>query len=90
MGVFIFYYLLYRPGAVPGFIAIWGAFGIATLVISTFVKLAGTSIPVVNYFLVLIISNEIFLAVWLMIKWIRTDGKNKLPADTINVNTAQT
>lgn len=70
---FIFYYLLFVSNSVPGFICVWGVLGITALLISTLLKLAGTEIPVLNYFLVLIISNEIFLAIWLMVKGFRMD-----------------
>jgi len=75
LGAFVFYYLLYLGKLVPRFISLWGLLGTATLALSTILKLFGQSLPVLDYFLILIITNEIFLAIWLMIK-----GFN-LPAD---------
>lgn len=65
---FLFYYLLYKSELVPKFISVWGALGILALLISTMTKLFNIHHPVVDYFLVLIITNEIFLAIWLMVK----------------------
>lgn len=60
-GAFVFYYLLYLSKLVPRFISIWGLLGTATLALSII-------LPVPEYFLVLIITNEVFLAGWLMVK----------------------
>ncbi|KYC53305.1 MAG: hypothetical protein AMQ74_00458 [Candidatus Methanofastidiosum methylothiophilum] len=77
VGAFIFYYLLYKTRAVPRFISIWGATGIFALMLSTLLKLVGITYPVIDYLLILIITNEIFLAGWLMIKGINTSEKIK-------------
>lgn len=68
----IFYILLLRGKQVPGFISIWGLVGIASLSISTALSLAGRPADVLNNFLALIISNEVFLAIWLFIKDLKT------------------
>jgi hypothetical protein len=68
LGALVFYYLFYLGRLVPRFISVWGLVGTATLALSTGLKLFGHSFPVLDYFLVLIITNEIFLAVWLMVK----------------------
>lgn len=69
-GAFVFYYLMYLGKLVPRFISIWGLLGTATLALSTILTLFGQSFPVLDYFLILIITNEIFLAIWLMVKGI--------------------
>lgn len=68
LGGFFFYYLLYMGKFVPRFISIWGLLGIVTLALSTGLKLFGQSFPVLDYFLALIITNEVFLAGWLIFK----------------------
>ena len=68
LGAFVFYYLLYLGKLVPRFISIWGLIGTATLALSTGLKLFGQSFQMLDYLLVLIITNEIFLAIWLMVK----------------------
>jgi hypothetical protein len=65
---FLFYYLLYKTKAVPSFISIWGAMGLFVLLISTLLTLVNINYPILDYFLILIITNEIFLAGWLIIK----------------------
>jgi hypothetical protein len=68
IGAFIFYYLLYKTELVPRFISIWGAAGIFVLMVSTLLNLANIHYLIIDYLLALIITNEVFLAIWLMIK----------------------
>ncbi len=68
LAAFVFYYLFYISRLIPRFIAVWGLLGTATLALSTGLKFFGQSFPVLDYFLILIITNEIFLAIWLMVK----------------------
>jgi hypothetical protein len=77
VSAFFFYYLLYKTRVVPRFISIWGATGIFALLVSTLLKLVGITYPVIDYLLILIITNEIFLAGWLMIKGIKISEKIK-------------
>jgi hypothetical protein len=65
---FMFYYLLYKSKIIPKFISVWGALGILILLVSTLLKLANMNYSMIDYLLVLIITNEVFLAIWLMIK----------------------
>lgn len=65
---FIFYYLLYKIELVPRFISIWGALGTFALLVSTLLSLINIHYLVIDYLLVLIITNEVFLAIWLMVK----------------------
>jgi hypothetical protein len=67
-GGFMLYFLLFKTQLVPKFISIWGAAGIFALFISTALALFGISHPVLEAFLLLIITNEVFLAIWLMVK----------------------
>jgi hypothetical protein len=69
-----FYILLLRCKPVPGFISIWGMAGIGALAISTIFRLVGNPQAFLDYFLILIITNEVFLALWLLIKGFKTDG----------------
>jgi len=75
VGSFIFYYLLLKSKIVPKFISVWGALGIFVLLISALLKLANIQYPVVDYFLILIITNEAFLAIWLIVKGIKKPEK---------------
>jgi hypothetical protein len=75
LGAFVFYYLLYIGRLVPRFISIWGLLGTAILAISTGLKLFGQSSPILEYFLILIITNEVFLAGWLIAKEFNSNEK---------------
>lgn len=68
-----FYILLLSRKLVPGFISIWGMAGIGALALSTILKLIGQPQAFLDYFLVLIITNEVFLALWLFIKGLNTN-----------------
>jgi len=68
LGAFAFYYLLYQSKLIPQFISIWGFAGTAVLAITTGLQFFGQSFPVLDYFLILIITNEVFLAIWLIAK----------------------
>ena len=68
LGALVFYYLLYLGKLVPRFISIWGLLGTAILALSTGLKLFGQNFPILDYFLILIVTNEVFLAGWLIFK----------------------
>ncbi len=68
ISAFVFYYLLYESKLVPRFISIWGALGIFALMVSTVLNLIDINYPIIDYLLVLVITNEVFLAIWLMAK----------------------
>lgn len=65
---FMFYCLLYKSKLIPKFISIWGAMGLFVLLASTLLKLVNINYLIIDYFLVLIITNEVFLAVWLIVR----------------------
>lgn len=68
ISAFMFYFLLFKSELVPRYISIWGALGIFALLVSTLLQFVGIHYAMLDYFLVLIITNEVFLAFWLMIK----------------------
>jgi hypothetical protein len=75
LGGFFFYYLLYKTKLIPRFISIWGGVATFTLLVATIFKLVGLRYPVLDTLLILIITNEVFLAVWLMIKGFNIEKK---------------
>ena len=77
VSAFMFYYLLYKSELVPRFISLWGALGIFFLLISTIFKLLDMPYPMLDYLLILIITNEFFLAIWLMTKGFNKSAINK-------------
>ena len=67
-GAIFFYILFYRTQVIPKFISIWGIIATLILLIITIIKLFGFDLPIFQILLLPIILNELFLAVWLMIK----------------------
>ena len=70
LGGMLFYYLLFQSQLLPRFIAIWGFVGVVLILalnlLSTFNLEIGLSISLI--FALPIITNEVFLGVWLIVK----------------------
>jgi len=73
LGALIFYYIFYQIKAIPRFISIWGMVG-AVLV---FANLIGDlfGFTALGNLGVLMLANEIFLGVWLIIKGFNLEAK---------------
>ena len=67
-GALFFYALLYRTHIVPRFISVWGFLATIVLFAITILKLFGFNAPILDVLLIPMILNELFLAIWLMIK----------------------
>ena len=67
-GALFFYILLYRTLIIPKFISIWGIVATLILFIITIIRLFGIESEILNALLIPMILNELFLAVWLIIK----------------------
>jgi len=76
IGALLFYILLYRTQVVPRFISIWGVIATVVLFIVTMVKLVGVNIEVLNLLVIPIVLNEIFLAIWLIVKGFNSEKLN--------------
>lgn len=70
LGALVFYYLLYRTEVLPRFISIWGFIASLFLIALNGLLYSGIDAGIiVNLVLALpIIANEIFLALWLIVK----------------------
>lgn len=64
----LFYYLLQKAKLIPRFIAIWGLVAIFFLAIKSLLSSLGLNFLLLDLSLLLIITNEVFLAGWLMIR----------------------
>ncbi|MEN7981936.1 MAG: DUF4386 domain-containing protein [Nanoarchaeota archaeon] len=82
VSAFIFYYLLYKSKIVPRFISVWGAIAIFSLLLITILNLINFSYPPLEFLLILIITNEVFLAIWLMIKGFNLSAINSKSTKT--------
>ncbi|MCK4922893.1 MAG: DUF4386 domain-containing protein [Bacteroidales bacterium] len=67
-GALFFYILFYRTQVIPKFISVWGIIATLMLFTITIIKLFGFDLPILQVLLLPMILNELFLAVWLMIK----------------------
>jgi hypothetical protein len=83
----MFYYLLYKSKIVPRFISVWGIIAVILLLIANLLEIPGNTLPIP--ILVLgyspIILNEVFLAVWLMIKGFNLSAIVSAKTDINNV-----
>ncbi len=66
LGALIFYYLLYKSKLIPRFISVWGLIGVTLQLTGSLLDMFGHSAGMIIY--LPIISNEIFLAIWLIVK----------------------
>ena len=64
----LLYYLLYRSKIIPRFISVWGVIALVSLLIGNLLEIAGNTHPMIKLFYPLIMLNEIFLAIWLIVK----------------------
>lgn len=71
VGGLLFYILLLRSSLIPRFIAIWGLVGILALMVSTVLGWFSISYALIDALVLLIITNEFFLAGWLWIKGLK-------------------
>ena len=71
LGALLFYYLLYQSKLIPRFISVWGLIGVAlilTLNLLLTSNLLEVGISTGLIFALPIMTNEIFLAIWLIVK----------------------
>jgi len=66
LSALVFYYLLYQTELLPRFISVWGFIAVALLIIG---NVLGVPLSIIGLILFLpIMSNEVFLAIWLIVK----------------------
>jgi hypothetical protein len=63
-----FYYMFYRTRLIPRFISVWGLIGALLVLASTLLDMFGISMGIIENLGVLMLLNEVFLGVWLMVK----------------------
>ena len=67
-GALLFYILLYRTKVVPRFISVWGGLATLALFAVTILGLFGVKSQMLDVLVAPMILNELFLAIWLMVK----------------------
>jgi hypothetical protein len=68
LAALLLFYLLYQTKLVPRFISIWGLISVALVFAWNVIELIGISISFGMILAIPMILNEIFLAIWLIIK----------------------
>lgn len=64
-GALLFYSMLYQMKLIPRFISVWGLLGAVVVLANTLFDMFGVAIPNLGYLMLL---NELFLGVWLIVK----------------------
>jgi hypothetical protein len=68
LAALLFFYLLYQSKLVPRFISVWGLISVALVFTWNLLELFGISISAGMILALSMILNEIFLAIWLIVK----------------------
>ena len=71
-----FYYLLYQSKLIPRWLSVWGFIAAILLILANLLELTGLISGLMILYLP-IISNEIVLAVWLILKGFNLSGEEK-------------
>ncbi|NIQ75440.1 MAG: DUF4386 family protein [Phycisphaerae bacterium] len=71
LGALMFYYMLYQSKLIPRFISIWGLLGAAVVLANTMLDTFGLSLGSLG---VLMLLNELFLGVWLIVKGLNSSA----------------
>ena len=74
LGALLFYYLLYQSKLVPRWISIWGFIGAVLVLTWNLLETFGISISAGMILALPIISNEIFLGIWLIVKGFKSSA----------------
>lgn len=74
----LLYVLVYKTRIIHRFIAVWGMLAVAFLALSAVLDLLHAKPEFLDYFLLLIITNEFFMAGWLMIKGVDSSALTKV------------
>jgi hypothetical protein len=64
----MFYSMLYKLKLIPRFISIWGLIGAALVLVNTMLDMFGLSLGIFGNLGILMLLNELFLGVWLIVK----------------------
>jgi len=74
LGALIFYYLLYQSKLIPRFISVWGVIALILLLVGNLLEIMGLSPAMLIFLYLPIMLNEVFLAIWLIVKGFNSDA----------------
>jgi hypothetical protein len=77
LAALLLFYLLYQTKLVPRFISVWGLISVALVLAWNLIELYGITVSFGMILALPMILNEIFLAIWLIVK-----GFNPIPTGT--------
>jgi Domain of unknown function (DUF4386) len=73
----LLYFLLYQSKIVPRFISVWGVIALISLLIGNLLEISGNTHAMIKLFYPLIMLNELFLAIWLIVKGFNLSYRKK-------------
>ncbi len=68
LGALVFYYMLYQSKLIPRFISVWGLVGAISVFAIFILEILGIDPGVLSALSLLMLLNELFLGVWLIIR----------------------
>jgi hypothetical protein len=71
LGGILFYTLLYKSGAVPPLMSLWGLIAIFPMLVGTLTQIFGTTIPCAVY--LPYVPFELVIAIWILVKGIKEE-----------------
>lgn len=80
LGALMFYYMLNKSKLIPRFISIWGLIGAALVLVNTMFDIFGVSLGILGNLGVLMLLNELFLGIWLIVKGFNSSAIASEPA----------
>ena len=80
LAALLFFFLLYQTRLLPRFISVWGFIGVALVLAWNLLELFGISISIGMVLALPMILNEIFLAIWLILKGFSPSAPAAQPA----------
>ena len=80
LGALMFYYMLYQSRLIPRFISVWGLIGALAVLATAMLDTFGISPGSLEFLGVLMLANELFLGVWLIVKGFNSSAfERRLP-----------
>jgi hypothetical protein len=72
LGALFFYYMLYQSKLVPRFISVWGFIAAIAVLTTALLDIFGVDVGALDFLGVLMLTNELFLGGWLIVKGFNT------------------
>ena len=82
LGALMFYYMLYQSRLIPRFISVWGLIAALAVLATAMLDTFGISPGSLEFLGVLMLLNELFLGVWLIVKGFNSSAIASEPAIT--------